>query len=327
MVSRRVVRSYQASYSLGANTARNADLTDAIDDHAQARGQDEEEPLHAAQEASRAGMKAILFKSISPGLPWEVARRVQEDVDRWAERENLRPVKCLSAWVVGIPLKPIDFAEIKAAVEGGVLGMWMPPVTSAWSIYRLGGRGVWFDKARRYDDPVPPAAWDDALKTGVYVLDDHGRLLPAVRDTVRLCADHGVALSFGHLSPREMDAMAEETAALGYTRAFIDHPFSEVFELDVPEMKRWAEAGLRFALTWDELSPLLGVDPQDIVAAIRAIGPEHFMLSSDAGIPLLPPTVEAYRLLAAILRAYGMTEAEMRQLMSGSAKEMVNMPA
>ena len=88
-------------------------------------------------------------------------------------------------------------------------------------------------------------------------------------------------------------------------------------------MKRWAQAGVRFALTWDELSPLLGADPQDMVAAIRAIGPEHFMLSSDAGIPLLPQTVEAYRLLAATLRAYGMTEPEMRQVMSGSAREIV----
>ena len=303
------------------------DLTDAIDVHAHARGHDEEEPLHAAQEASRAGMKAILFKSISPGRPWEVTRQVQEDVDRWAEGQGLRPVKCLSAWVIGIPLRPIAFAEIKQAVEGGITGMWMPQFTSAWSISRLGGRGKWFDETRRYDEPVPPVAWEQARKTGIYVLDDHGRLLPAVRDTVRLCADHGVALSFGHLSPQEMEALAEEMGAIGYRRAFIDHPFSEVFELDVPKMKRWADAGLRFALTWDELSPLLGVDPQDIVAAIRAVGPEHFMLSSDAGLPLLPPTVEAYRLLAATLRAYGMTEVEMRQLMSGSAKEIVTLPA
>jgi len=47
------------------------------------------------------------------------------------------------------------------------------------------------------------------------------------------------------------------------------------------------------------------------------------MLSSDAGIPILPPTVEAYRLLAATLRAYGMTEPEMRQLMTGTAREMM----
>jgi hypothetical protein len=310
---------------MGANKASMYDLTDAIDVHAHARGQDEEEPLHAAQEATRAGMKALLYKSISPGRPWEVARNLQADVNRWAEKEGLRPVECLSAWVVGIPLKPVDFSEIKTAVEGGVSGMWMPPVTSAWSIFRLGGRGVWFDKSRRHDDPVPPQAWEDAKKVGVYVLDDHGKLLPAIRDTVRICADHGVALSFGHLSPQEMDAMAEETGALGYDRAFIDHPFSEVFELNVPELKRWAQAGIRFALTWDELSPLLGVDCQDMVEAIRAVGPEHFMLSSDAGIPILPQTVEAYRLLAATLRAYGMTEPEMRVLMSGAAEKIVNL--
>src|SRR5215831_1235253 len=80
MVSRRVVRSYEARYGLGANKASMNDLSDAIDVHAHARGHDEEEPLHAAREASRAGMKAILFKSISPGRPWEVARKVQEDV-------------------------------------------------------------------------------------------------------------------------------------------------------------------------------------------------------------------------------------------------------
>jgi hypothetical protein len=325
MVSRRVARSYEARYGLGANKATINDLTDAIDVHAHARGGDEEDPRHAAQEASRAGMKAIVFKSISPGRPWGVARQVQDDVDRWAEQHGLRPVRCLPGYVIGIPLRPIDFAHVKEAVEGGVVAVWMPPVTSAWSISRLGGRGAWFGPGRRHDEPVPPQIWEDALRTGLYVLDEHGRLLPEVRDTVRLVADHGVALSFGHLSPQEMDALAEEAGALGYDRAFIDHPFSEVFELDAVTMKRWARAGVRFALTWDELSPLLGADPQDMVAAIRAVGPEHFMLSSDAGIPLLPDTVEAYRLLAATLRAYGMTEGEMRQVMTGSAKEILSL--
>src|SRR2546427_13276308 len=94
MVSRRVARSYQARYSLGANKASMYDLTDAIDVHAHARGHDEEEPMHAAQEATRAGMKAVLFKSISPGRPWEVALRLQDDGDRLAECLTLRPVKC-----------------------------------------------------------------------------------------------------------------------------------------------------------------------------------------------------------------------------------------
>src|SRR5262245_7178040 len=188
MVSRRVVRAYEAPYGVGGNKASMYDLKDAIDVHAHARGQDEEEPMHAAQQGTQAGMGSILFKSISPGRPWEIARQLQDDVDRWAEQQGLRPVKCLSAYIIGIPLGPIDFAHIKEAVAGGVRGVWMPPVTSAWSIARLGGRGKWFDAARRYDEPVPPQAWEEARKTGLYVLDDHGRLLPEIRDTVRLVA-------------------------------------------------------------------------------------------------------------------------------------------
>jgi len=165
--------------------------------------------------------------------------------------------------------------------------------------------------------------WETALAQGVYVLDEQGKLLPEVRDTVRIAADHGVVMSFGHLSPQEMDALADACAAFGYKQAFIDHPFSEVFELDIPKLKRWADTGLRFCFTFDELSPLLGVDPQDMVQAIRQVGPEHFMLASDAGIPLLPDTVDAYRLLAVVLRAYGMTEPEMRTIMHDTAANLL----
>jgi hypothetical protein len=303
--------------------SRIGDIAGGIDVHAHARGGDEEEPLHAAQAATRAGLQAIVYKSISPGAPWEVAKRLQEDVDRWAEAERLRPVRCLSAYVLGLPLGSVDFGKIKAAVDGGVTTIWMPPVTSAWSLYRLGGRGAWIDPSLPPEQPVEPVAWELALKRGLYVLDEHGKLLPEIRDTVRLAHDRGVCLSFGHLSPQEMDALGEEVNAIGYQRAFIDHPFSEVFEFDIPKLKKWAAAGLHFALTWDELSPLLGVDPQDMVAAIKEVGAEHFMLASDAGIPLLPDTVDAYQLLARMLRAYGVTEPEMQTMMIDSPRRMI----
>ncbi|HLG73916.1 MAG TPA: DUF6282 family protein [Chloroflexota bacterium] len=323
MVSRRVVTSYKARYGLNpANKAGINNVANAIDVHAHARGVDEEDPLAAAQEATKAGMSALVYKSISPGAPWEVAKQLQEDVNRWAEQERLRPVRCLSAYIVGIPIAPVDFGKIKAAIAGGISAIWMPPVTSAWSIHRLGGRGAWYRDGRA-DEPFGPIPFEDALEIGMYLLDEHGKLIPEIRDTIRMCHDHGVAMSFGHASPQEMDAMAEEVAAVGYKRAFIDHPFSEVFQLDVAELKRWAAAGVRFVLTFDEISPLLGVDPQDMVAAVRAVGPEHFTLASDAGIPLLPDTVDAYRLLARLLRAYGVTEPEMQTMMVDSPSELL----
>src|SRR5438067_5927904 len=109
MVSRRIVSSYKARYNMTPeNKAYIRDMTDAIDVHAHARGLDEEEPFHAAQEATRAGWHSIVFKSISPGKPWEVGRQLQADINRWAEQEKLRPVNVLSAYVIGIPPGPID---------------------------------------------------------------------------------------------------------------------------------------------------------------------------------------------------------------------------
>jgi hypothetical protein len=323
-VSERVVQAYRVRYQLGAPP--KDELAGAIDVHAHARGGEEDSPLTAAQHASRSGMKAILFKSLPPGAPAPVVRSLQEEIDRWAEREQVRPVRCCGGIIVGTPPAPLDLAAIKSAVRDGIVGLWLPPVTSAWSISRLGGRGRWFDPGRSHREAVPPLPWDEARRTGMYLLDDRERLLPDVRDLIRLLADHGVAMSFGHCSPQEMDALAEEVEAIGFRRAFIDHPMSEVFELDVEQMKRLARAGIHFALTYDELSPLLGVDPQRMVAAVRAVGAEHFMLASDVGLPILPPLVEAYRLLVATLRAYGLSDDELRLVKSDVAARVLALP-
>lgn len=310
-VSERVVQAYKVRYQLAAPP--KDELVGAIDMHAHAKGGEEDDPLTAAQNASRAGMRAILFKSLPPGAPpARTARGLQDEVDRWAETEGVQPVRCCPAIIVGIPPGAIDVAAIRAAVDDGIAGLWWPPVTSAWSLARLGGRGKWFDPKRSQREAVPPMAWEDARKHGMYLLDDHERLRPEVRDVIRVLADHDVAMSFGHCSPQEMEALAEEVAQLGFRRAFIDHPLSEVFELDVAAMQRVARAGIKLALTYDEISQLLGVDPQRMVDIVRAVGAEHFMLGSDVGLPILPPLVEAYRLLTATLRAYGMTDDELR---------------
>jgi predicted metal-dependent TIM-barrel fold hydrolase len=59
------------------------------------------------------------------------------------------------------------------------------------------------------------------------------------------------------------------------------------------------------------LSPLLGVDPQIMYNTIREVGPEHFTLSSDAGEPLFPDSVEAMRLVRGYMEAFGLHQDEL----------------
>ena len=68
--------------------------------------------------------------------------------------------------------------------------------------------------------------------------------------------------------------------------------------------------GTTAAALIQELSPLLGIDPANMYKAIRTVGPEHCTLSSDAGEPLFPNSVESLRLLRGHMTAFGCTAEE-----------------
>jgi hypothetical protein len=126
-----------------------------------------------------------------------------------------------------------------------------------------------------------------------------------------MCADRNVALFFGHATHGEIYKLAEEVEKVGLKRAVIDHPFSPFLNVSPDMMKELGQADILFNFTWDELSPLLGVDPQIMYNTIREVGPDHFTLSSDAGEPLFPDSVEAFRLVRGYMEAFGLNQDEL----------------
>ena len=80
-----------------------------------------------------------------------------------------------------------------------------------------------------------------------------------------------------------------------------------------------------YHFTWDELSPLLGVDPQIMYNTIREVGPEHFTLSSDAGEPLFPDSVEAMRLVRGYMEAFGLNQDELYTVCTRNPAKVVGL--
>src|SRR5205823_12709481 len=99
---------------------------------------------------------------------------------------------------------------------------------------------------------VGPIAREKAHKLGHYKLDGKGELKPAVRERVRICADKGAALSFGHATHKEIYKIAEEVDKIGLKRAVIDHPFSPFLNLSPDQMKELSKIGILFNFTFDE---------------------------------------------------------------------------
>jgi len=101
---------------------------------------------------------------------------------------------------------------------------------------------------------------------------------------------------------------------IGFKKCFIDHPFSPFIGLTVDEMKQFATSGVYMNFTYDELSPLLGTNPLEMFQAAAAVGIDHVLLSSDAGEPLFPDSVECIRLMRAYAEAFGMTEDQVHRM-------------
>jgi len=90
-------------------------------------------------------------------------------------------------------------------------------------------------------------------------------------------------------------------------------------------MQQVAACGIYLNFTYDELSPMLGIDPAKMYEAIRTVGPEHFTLSSDAGEPLFPNSVECMRLISGYMLAFGCTPEEITTMVSTNPRAIVGM--
>jgi hypothetical protein len=307
----RCVTSYAArtQYKPGEVHPPYIKVKDAIDIHCHAH-EGQQNPYDLARRASLAEMKGILFKSIPGEDPAKSVRDVQEDVNRWAENEGVEPIRCWAGYVCGRQMEPVSAKIVREMIESGVIAIWLPVFTHAITLSTVGTyrRFIEGNDVAGWTGPIP---WDKALKLGHYNLDDRGELKAEVREIIRICADRGVALFFGHATPKESYKLAEELDRVGLERAVIDHPFSPFINLSPDQMKELSKSGILFNFTFDELSPLLGIDPQIMYNTIRAVGPEHFTLSSDAGEPLFPDSVEAMRLIRGYMEAFGLTQDEL----------------
>ena len=321
----RCVTSYAArtQYRPGEIHPPHIKVKDAIDIHCHAH-EGQQNPYDLARRASLAEMKGILFKSIVGNDPAAAVRSVQEDVNRWAEKERVEPVRCWAGYICGRQMEPVSAKTVRAMIDSGVIAIWLPVFTHANTIKTVGTyrRLVDGGNATGWVGPVP---WEKALTLGHYSLDDNGELKTEVREIVRICADKGAALFFGHATHKEIYKLADEVVKVGVKRAVIDHPFSPFLNVSPEQMKELCHAGILFNFTWDELSPLLGVDPQIMYNTIRSVGPEHFTLSSDAGEPLFPDSVEALRLVRGYMEAFGLTPDELYTVCTRNPAKVVGM--
>jgi hypothetical protein len=286
-----------------------------IDIHCHAH-EGQQDALAVAQHASASGMGGILFKTI-PGRqkPMDTLRQIQEELQRWADQVEIEPAKTWAAWNIGTRLGQLSTAQdARQQIADGIRAIWMPNNTHANTLMLTPNRAM-LERAGKPGNVPDSIPWELARELGGnYLLGEDMKLLPQVREIFEVIADSDLAVVFGHATHAEIYEMAEQVQRLGIRRAVVDHPFSPFVALGVPQMKELTAVGVYMNFTYDELSPLLGLNPAVMCAAIQELGTEHVTLSSDCGEPLFPNSVEAMRQIRAYMCAFGLSREEVDRI-------------
>jgi hypothetical protein len=157
----------------------------------------------------------------------------------------------------------------------------------------------------------------------------NGELLPQARAVIAAIAtartrDTGasLALATGHVSAEEAMMVIREAKKQGIERILVTHAMGHPIDMTPEQMKEAAELGayIEFAggFVLGKHSPYSLQRQYD---AIRAVGPEHVILSSDSGQVGQPYPDD---MMAGNLRELGMTDAELHMMLAGEAMTPVS---
>jgi hypothetical protein len=155
----------------------------------------------------------------------------------------------------------------------------------------------------------------------------NGELLPEVKQIISVIAKHGLVLATGHVAPEEALMLLREGRRQGAERMVVTHAMNAPVLMDVPQMQEAAKQGAFMEFVGGSLaSPDAAARMDRSADAIRKVGPDFCILSSDLGQKgnALPP--DGFGAFLVALRARGFTEQEISRMSKQNPARLLGLP-
>lgn len=250
----------------------------------------------AAIQAREAGMRRIVLKShhyVTTPMTTLV-------------RESVPGIELFGGLALDEDVGGLNPTAVKMAGRIGTKIVWMPTFSSRCDQERRGIKGK-----------------------GIFLLDDNGKLLPAVTEILKFIKKYDITLATGHISTPEIFALLKGVKVEGVQRTIITHPLSTNVGCNatIEEQKKMVEEGAFIEHCFVATMPATGrLDPARMAEAIQAIGAENCIMSTDFGQIVNPPPVEGMRMFIETMILYGLSEEEIIKMVRHNPVKVLGLP-
>ena len=143
----------------------------------------------------------------------------------------------------------------------------------------------------------------------------NGELLPETKSVIAMIAKYNLVMATGHNSPEEDLQLIQEARRQGVAHIVVTHPMMTPIQMSISEMRQAASLGAYLEFVYNGL---IGAgkefDFAEYAKAIRAVGVDHCILSSDMGQPGNPLHPDGLQLFFEGLRKQGFSQTEIDQM-------------
>ncbi|WP_305096758.1 DUF6282 family protein [Croceibacterium aestuarii] len=265
--------------------------------------------IEALQEASEAGMRALLFKdhfySATPVTELLTAHFGHLKVTMFS----------------GVPLNDTSGGLNPYAVDHGLkLGarlVWMPTFSAANHI-----------RHNRHGHLLPTSQPMKRPKM-LTVVDEDGRIKDEVKEILDQIAEFDAVLSAGHLHISEIWPLFEEAKSRGVDRRLVQHP-TYTIDATYADIRELTDGGayIEHSLCMFIPESRFNYYPSDELRdVIDAGGTERTILGSDLGQIDNPTPVSGFRSVIRLCIELGFDDAQIRRLVGGNAASLLGLPS
>ena len=155
----------------------------------------------------------------------------------------------------------------------------------------------------------------------------NGKLLPDAIAVLAMIKKYNLIMATGHNSAEEDLLLIRESRALGITQMVVTHAMLAPISMTIPQMQQAAAMGAYIEFVYNGLiGGSKAFDFADYARAIRAVGIEHCILSSDMGQPANPLHTDGLVAFFTGLEGQGFTQAEIARMSKSNPAKLLGLP-